>query len=370
MRKFLTDSLRRFRGKAPKEQVEGKSFLLKVATEPEIVPLKFDSFDLEPLEDYRANLNLYHEALENIRAKYRPRVLKAFYVNGEELLSTEAARNDFCQKVGLRSEELEKKILNYCQKNKIPYEEMYLQKPLEDIDPELKAELEQLIAAEIYIEKTKFSLRDDNFLADSLQESVALAIKVKRSDEEIAALQKAAAEVQEKGVGLFLKHKVKGKMNHTLLEDLARDVNPLGERREYTESASNWQKKLDLFVERLMRKGVYLNQKLEGSLVFEPEIMATWDEVNESVKAEVEQKRSFERVLEAVLKKHPQINLEYRAAIHDEQTKSDKTSQPAKTVKEDSKVSPQQKMAEIKLQQEKARKNKQIKTPGLDERNF
>ena len=87
---------------------------------------------------------------------------------------------------------------------------MYLQKPMEDIDPELKAELEQLIAAEIYIEKQSL-VQDDNFLADSLQESVALAIKVKRSDEEIAALQKAAAEVQEKGVGLFLKHKVKGK---------------------------------------------------------------------------------------------------------------------------------------------------------------
>lgn len=370
MRKFLTDSLRRFRGKAPKEQAEAESFRLKVATEPEIVPLKFDPYDLEPLEDYRANLNLYHEALENIRAKYRPRVLKAFYVNGEKLLTKEAARNDFCQKVGLTPEELEKRIANYCQKNKIPYEEMYLQKPMEDIDPELKAELEQLIAAEIYIEKTKFSLRDDNFLADSLQESVALAIKVKRSDEEIAALQKAAAEVQEKGVGLFLKHKVKGKMNHTLLKDLALDVNPLGERREHTDDASNWQKKLDLFVEKLMRKGIYLNQKLEGPLIFESEIMATWNEVNENVKAEVERKKSFDYVLESVLKKEPLIYLEYKAALHEEQNKSAKTPQPAKSMKVGDKVSPERKMAEIKFRQKEARKNKQIKTPGLDERNF
>lgn len=366
MRKFLADSLRRFRKVTPKEQSEGQIFRLKMVTEPEITPLKFDHRDLEPQEDYRANLNLYHEGLENIRAKYRSRVLKAFYVNGEELLATEVKRNDFCQKVGLTPEELERKIANYCQKNNISYEEMYLLKPMEDVDQAVKVELEKLIADEIYIEKVKFNLRDNNFLKESLEKSVDLATAIGRSDAEVMALQKVVTNVQEKGIGAVLRNGVKGKMTFTLLADLARDVNPLGERSD----ESNWQGKLDLFVDKLMRKGVYLDQKLEGAFVFEPEILATWDEVNEIIKTEAERKRGFERVLESALKKHPQVNLAYRAAVYEEQNQTGKTVESVKTAKENIKISPEQKMAAIKMEQANIKKNKKINIPGFDERHF
>ena len=53
-----------------------------MATEPEIVPLKFDPYDLEPLEDYRANLNLYHEALKTLGPNIG-RVFKAFMLMGK-----------------------------------------------------------------------------------------------------------------------------------------------------------------------------------------------------------------------------------------------------------------------------------------------
>ncbi|HHY05801.1 MAG TPA: hypothetical protein GX532_02340 [Clostridia bacterium] len=199
---------------------------------------------------------------------------------------------------------------------------MYI--PKENVDPAIKEELEQVIAAQAELEKIKFLVRDDNCSEEWLEKGVLLA-KTYRSAEEVAILKKMLAEAKAKGEGNFVRNKVKFKITHTILNDLASDINSGGERREKTKYASNWEKKLNLFKSELEKRGIYLDERYEGHRIHEAEIMQTWDKINEQVKNENTKARSFEKVLDEVLRKHPQIGLEYHSAVSEEQTGIKKT---------------------------------------------
>jgi hypothetical protein len=323
MKRFLTKIAEKLKGENKRES-EDK---LEVEPEPEfefkplaeLEKIEFSPRDCEKTRDFLENIRLYKEALEKIRYKYRLHILETYYMNSEELIR----RENFCRRSNISPEGLERKINNLCAKNKISDKKLlYILK--EDVDPEIKKELEQTIAAEIKLEKIKFLGRDDNCFEERFNEGVALA-KAHRSPKEVDALEKMLEENKVKGEGNRIRDGAKLMMTHVILNDIASDVNPSGERREGTEYASNWKKKLNLLKENLGEKGIYLDERYEGHQTYKDEIKQTWAEINEQVKEENAAKRSFEKILDEVFRKHPQIGLEYYCAVLEEHRNMKKT---------------------------------------------
>jgi len=276
----------------------------------ELEKIQFSPRDYERTSDLQEDLCFYQESLEKIRAKYRAHVLDTYYINGEDLLHRESEREIFCLKVNISAQELAQKINNYCQKRRIPQQELYI--PKENVDPLRSAELEKTIAAEAELEKIKFHAKNKNCSVELLEKGVDLAKKY-RSLEEVALLEKMLAEVKT------IRNQVRDSVNYlitnTILNDIIDDANLSGEKREGTEYASNWQKKMELFQKKLTEKRIYLDERYEGSGIFKVEIKQLWQEANDQIKAENAAKRSFQNQLAEVLRKHPQIGLEYYSAL-------------------------------------------------------
>ena len=315
MKRFFNQVMERLTKSEYKREPENE-FNLEAKPKFELKPLEelektpFSPRDYERSSDLQEELRLYQESLEKIRAKYRAHVLDTYYINGEDLLRRESEREIFCLKVNISFQELEQKINNYCRKKKIPQQELYI--PKENVDTLRSQELEETIAAEAELEKIKFYAKNNNCSVELLEKGVDLAKKY-RSLEEVAMLEKMLAEVKTRGSKV--RDSVNNLITNTILNDIIKDANLSGERREGTEYASNWQKKLDSFQKNLAEKRIYLDERYEGSSVFMAEAKQIWKETNDQIKAENAARRSFQKQLAEVLRKHPQIGIEYYSAL-------------------------------------------------------
>jgi len=326
MKRFLTNSFNQVMGKLTGTNKHEVEYEFEIPPEPEfelkpleeLEKIEFSPRDYEKTSDFRKNISLYQKGLEKIRAKYRAHVLDTCYLNSEDLIRRESERNSFCKKANILPEELEQKIDDYCRKNKIPYQELYI--PKENVDPIIKEELEQTIAAQAELEKIKFLARDHNCPEEWLEKGVSLA-KIYRSPEEIAVLEKMLEEAKAKGEGGYIRDGVKLMIANTILNDIELDSNLSGERREGTKYASNWEKKLELLKKNLEEKGIYLDERYEGHQTYKAEIKQTWAGINKQIQEENAVKRSFENILDEVLRKHPDVRFELYCAEIEQRSK-------------------------------------------------
>ena len=162
--------------------------------------------------------------------------------------------------------------------------------------------------------------RDHNCPEEWLEKGVSLA-KIYRSPEEIAVLEKMLEEAKAKGEGGYIRDGVKLMIANTILNDIELDSNLSGERREGTKYASNWEKKLELLKKNLEEKGIYLDERYEGHQTYKAEIKQTWAGINKQIQEENAVKRSFENILDEVLRKHPDVRFELYCAEIEQRSK-------------------------------------------------
>lgn len=358
MRQFLAKIVGRTPDKAEEKEVSGKQYRVvqdQLDSGPE--QAAFTSRELAGTENLMENLRLYALGLERIRFKYGQEVVDTLYNTPSHLLSKKTAQESFCQKVGLTPLDFEQKMQEHYQQEGLDYVQLY--EPEQEHTPVVE-QLLLKIAAEIKLEQIKFELRDHNCLAERLKEGLASATRVGRSSEEIAGLQKELTELE--GKNKALRNSLKAKFAFSLLNDLAQDINPAGERKENTEYASNWQEKLALYREELVKNRIYLDENFEGNTLQNEKALKLWQEIDQTIKERNSKRRDFAVTLEEAFRQNPEVGLAYYSGVVEEKNKEKAVANSVEDVTKDNepRISVEEKWFKLRTQITAERQQKNL----------
>jgi len=284
---YLEKIIATFEGKYT-DEYEGKlKIRLLLDRELEHDKIYFSAVHYEKTADFLENTQLYQQALEKIKEKYKYHLVNEPWFNPDEIMHREIKRESYCQRFNLQPEDL-----------------AY-------VDREVK----QRISEENRRAEICFLLRDDNCSVHELEEVIKLEEKY-GSKEQVAELEKklvkARAKFEEINQGRVIKtiHRNDAKWDIAcdILANIKFNVNPFGRKKTEAKYEINWFKKLDLLKEGLKVKGIYLNRWYEADIKHDAVIKQIWQKINDEERKEWQKKNGFAKNDHP--KDHPSINWE------------------------------------------------------------
>ena len=232
----------------------------------------YSAVHYEKTDDFIENTQLYQQALEKIKEKYKYHLVNEPWSGLDEKAAREIKRESYCSRFSLSAEDL-----------------AY-------VDREVK----QRISEENRRAEIGFLLRDDNCSVHELEEAIKLEEKY-GSKEQTAALKKELVKVRAKfeeinqGRIIKITHRNDAKWNIAcgVLADLKWNINPYRRKDCATRYQIDWLNKLNLLKESLKRKNIYLNKRYEADIKHDAVIKQSWQVISEQERKEWQKKLGF-----------------------------------------------------------------------------